>query len=317
MHIAHSWMSKKYQANWVSVIVSSFNQANELQVTLSSIQAQTWRPIEVLVVDDGSADSTSDIVRRFEQQYAADDLQVRYIKQARSGENSYRNNGLVQASGEYIQFLKAGDIIHPEKIYHQVAAMRRTQADFVWSTKESSNVAWGWGVQAYTGQELAAASKDEAIIAFINGSQWQLGAGLYRRELCIKVGPFRSVSSFSDWEYHLRMLATQPSLHYLPGDYSTLSSQDDAEAWLEDSSISDAFHALEHVIDETQEVCRFSGEWRTAIGTRFEAMIDVAKETGYAHIAHEITARYFVFKATDMGKNYEVIDANSNALFAL
>lgn len=315
MHIAHSWMSQKYQANWVSVIVSSFNQANELQVTLSSIQAQTWRSIEVLIVDDGSVDNTADVVNRFKQQYAADDLKIRYIKQAHFGKVSARNNGLVQASGEYIQFLKAGEIIHPEKIYHQVAAMRRTQADFVWSTKESSNVAWGWGVQAYTGQELAAAPKDEAIIAFINGSQWKVGAGLYRRELCIKVGPFRSVSSFSDWEYHLRMLATQPLLHYLPGDYSALSSQDDADAWLDGSSISNASQAMEHVIDETQEVCGFSGEWRTAIGTRFEAMIDVAKETGYPHFAHEITARYFVFKATDMAKSYEVM--NSNALFAI
>lgn len=311
MHIAHSWMSQKYQTNWVSVIVSGFNQANELQATLSSVQAQTWRPLEVVVIDDGSDDNTADVVSLFTQQHGADDLQVRYIKQEHSGESIARNNGLVQASGEYIQFLEAGDIIHPEKISHQVAAMRRTQVDFVWSAKQEDSVATRWGVQAYSGEDLVSAAPEDAIIAFVNGSQWQIGSGLYRRDLCIKVGPFRSVHAFSDWEYHVRMLATRPALHFLPGDYAVLSLASDADNWMDGALVADAAQALEHVIDETQEICGFSGDWHTAIGTRFETMIDVAKETGYAHFAHEITAQYFVFKATDMGKSCEIANADS------
>lgn len=317
MHIAHSWMSQKYQTNWVSVIVSSFNQANELQATLSSVQAQSWRPIEVLVVDDGSEDNTADIVNHFVQQYAADDLKVSYVKQTHSGESIARNNGLVQASGEYIQFLEAGDIIHPEKINHQVAAMRRTQADFVWSAKPTEHVSSDWGVQAYSGEELMAATVDEAIVAFINGSQWKVGSGLYRRELCVRTGPFRSIPAFADWEYHVRMLAAKPTMHFLPGDYAVLSLKDDSEDWMDGALMADAAQALEYVIDETHELCGFSGDWRTAIGTRFEAMIDVAKDTGYAHFAYEITAQYFVFKATDMGKNYEMANSNSAISYAI
>ncbi|HEY3305032.1 MAG TPA: glycosyltransferase family A protein [Candidatus Binatia bacterium] len=102
----------------ISCIVPVFNGERYLRETLDSILAQTYRPLEVIVVDDGSTDGTAAVVT----QYGA---RVRYLSQPNSGPATARNLGLVAALGEFTAFLDADDLWHPEKIARQITRFHK------------------------------------------------------------------------------------------------------------------------------------------------------------------------------------------------
>ena len=98
----------------VSCIVPVFNGERYLAEALDSILAQTWRPVEVIVVDDGSTDGTAHIAAGY-------GAEVSYIHQANAGPAAARNRGLDAARGEFIAFLDADDLWHKEKLARQMA----------------------------------------------------------------------------------------------------------------------------------------------------------------------------------------------------
>jgi glycosyltransferase involved in cell wall biosynthesis len=102
------------EAGLVSCIVPAYNAERYLREALDSIFAQTYRPIEVIVVDDGSTDRTAAIVAEYGQP-------VVYLHQPNAGHGAARNRGVEVAHGEYLAFLDADDLWHPEKLTRQVA----------------------------------------------------------------------------------------------------------------------------------------------------------------------------------------------------
>ncbi len=98
----------------VSCIVPVFNGERYLAEALDSILAQTWRPLEVIVVDDGSTDGSAAVVAKY-------GAQVSYVYQANAGPAAARNRGLDAARGEFIAFLDADDLWHKEKLARQMA----------------------------------------------------------------------------------------------------------------------------------------------------------------------------------------------------
>ena len=104
----------------VSVVVPAYNAAATLAHTLEATLAQTYRNLEILVVDDGSRDASGSIAREF----ALRDPRVRLLRKANGGLSSARNHGVAHARGDLIALLDADDLWHPEKIAKQVAALR-------------------------------------------------------------------------------------------------------------------------------------------------------------------------------------------------
>jgi len=102
----------------VSAVVVTYNKADVLGDSIRSILKQTYRPIEILVVDDGSTDGTADVVRSFGGQ-------VRYIPKENGGTGSARNLGIQESRGEYVAFLDGDDLWLPRKIEAQMAAFER------------------------------------------------------------------------------------------------------------------------------------------------------------------------------------------------
>jgi glycosyltransferase involved in cell wall biosynthesis len=98
----------------VSCIVPVFNGERYLAEALDSILAQTWRPLEVIVVDDGSTDGSAAVVAKY-------GAEVSYIHQANAGPAAARNRGLDAARGEFIAFLDADDLWHKDKLVRQMA----------------------------------------------------------------------------------------------------------------------------------------------------------------------------------------------------
>ena len=110
----------------ISVIIPTYNRARSLQRAAQSVLEQTFRDIELLIVDDGSNDDTAQVVE------ALSDSRVRYLRQKENrGACAARNAGIRAARGEYIAFQDSDDIWHPEKLAAQLEQLLRTDADVV------------------------------------------------------------------------------------------------------------------------------------------------------------------------------------------
>lgn len=107
------------EAPLISVIVPLYNAAHTIEPTLRSALAQTYRPIEIIVVDDGSTDASPDIVARL----AAENALIRFDRQPNAGVAAARNRAIALAQGQYIAPLDADDLWRPTKLARQMAAM--------------------------------------------------------------------------------------------------------------------------------------------------------------------------------------------------
>jgi glycosyltransferase involved in cell wall biosynthesis len=101
----------------VSCIIPVFNGERFLAEAIQSILGQTYKNLEVIVVDDGSTDGTADVVAGFGDA-------VTYVRQENAGPSTARNRGIQEAHGEFIAFLDADDVWHAEKLEKQLARFR-------------------------------------------------------------------------------------------------------------------------------------------------------------------------------------------------
>ena len=101
------------QSDLVSVIIPVFNGERFLAETIESVLDQSYKPIEIIVVDDGSNDRTAQIARSYDG--------ISYFKQTHQGVAAARNYGIAKAHGEYLSFVDADDLWHKDKIKRQIS----------------------------------------------------------------------------------------------------------------------------------------------------------------------------------------------------
>ena len=104
-----TWINEDFIKGLVSVIIPVYNRNVLIKQAIESIHSQSYRPIECIVVDDGSTDNTITTVKDLIDQNTDDAFKIKLIKQDNSGAPSARNNGIKNASGEFIQFLDSDD----------------------------------------------------------------------------------------------------------------------------------------------------------------------------------------------------------------
>lgn len=121
----------------VSVVVIFLNAERFIQEAIESVFAQTYDDWELLLVDDGSTDSSTSIALQYAQQYPG---KVRYLEHEGHqnwGSSAARNLGICHAKGEYIAFLDADDVWLPDNLSHQVAVLNsQPEAGMVYGTAQ-------------------------------------------------------------------------------------------------------------------------------------------------------------------------------------
>ena len=207
------WMNETCDNGLVSVIVPTYNRASILPETLDSVAAQTYRPIEVLVIDDGSTDDTQTTVKTWSDRHHSDAaLTVRYVSQPNRGACAARNHGLRESRGEYIQFLDSDDRLRPEKLKRQAdVLLADTQLDYVYA--QTVQIGRDGTERTTTGRAMDRAHPERNIPLHL----WHTTGPLYRRRVCVQAGPWDEALRMSqDWDYAARIKTVSLKGRYLP-----------------------------------------------------------------------------------------------------
>ena len=120
----------------VSIITPTFNSAKYITETIQSVQKQSYKHWEMIIIDDCSQDKTVEIVQNFMD----DDSRIHLIQlKKNSGAAKARNAGIENISGKYMTFLDADDIWFPDFIENSIKTIKKTGINFVFSSYKRSN----------------------------------------------------------------------------------------------------------------------------------------------------------------------------------
>jgi glycosyltransferase involved in cell wall biosynthesis len=196
----------------VSILIPAYNSAAWLKDSVGSALAQTWPNKEIVIVDDGSKDDTLAVARTFEA------ANVKVVTQPNGGAPSARNHALRLAQGDYIQWLDADDVLHPQKIERQLAHAAGSARTLLTS-------AWG----KFFFRTAKADFRPDALWQDHSGVDWIVarfehnawmnpGVWLVSRELTEAAGPWDTRlgrSGDDDGEYVCRLAAASERVEFV------------------------------------------------------------------------------------------------------
>ena len=113
----------------VSVIIPTYNRAHLIKRSAESVLNQTYKNLELIIVDDGSTDNTKEIIDSIK------DNRIIYIYQKNQGASAARNTGIDAAKGKYIAFQDSDDVCHADKLEIQIQKLKENNADVVFAKK--------------------------------------------------------------------------------------------------------------------------------------------------------------------------------------
>jgi glycosyltransferase involved in cell wall biosynthesis len=197
-------------AGLVSTIIPVYNRAAMLREAVGSVIAQTYRPIEVVIVDDGSTDETGAVADALAAEHAGI---VRAVHIANSGPGRAREAGRALAHGEFIEHLDSDDLLLPRKFELQVAALRE---------HPDCGVAYGWtrqldaeGNRASLPRKRTGERIDSMFPSMLAERWWDTPTPLYRSILLDRAGSWTNLRAEEDWEYDCRIAAQGVRLAYV------------------------------------------------------------------------------------------------------
>lgn len=171
----------------VSVIIPVYNGERYLSEAIQSVIEQTYEPIEIILVDDGSTDNTAQVAKQFQQN-------IHYVYQPNSGAPSARNTGLKIAVGNIIAFLDADDMWNSNKLEIQINHLTKNPL---------TEIVLGYQQVIYISEIIEGKPK------FQNYSTpemaLQLGTAVFRKSVFEKVGLFNPELRYADdWDWFMR-----------------------------------------------------------------------------------------------------------------
>jgi len=158
----------------VSCIIPVFNGARFLGEAIDSVLAQTYRPREVIVVDDGSTDATGDVIARYGER-------VMSLRQPNRGQAAARNAGLRAAHGALVAFLDADDLWEPAKLTCQRAKLQEDPRIHLCFTRFQNF--WVPGLEEEAGRHRGHSLSEPC-------AAWSVGTLLTQRAVFDEFGPF-------------------------------------------------------------------------------------------------------------------------------
>jgi glycosyltransferase involved in cell wall biosynthesis len=186
----------------VSIVIPCYNAERWVAGAIESALGQTYTNTEVIVVDDGSTDGSLEVIKQF-------DRKINWLRTSNRGPCAARNVGLRAARGEWIQFLDADDLLHPDKLHLSLKSCENhPSVEFVWAPHVP--VGEDFSLNSFEVRpepfDLQITLSQNAWIAYY--APW---AAMFRSKFLERVGDWNeSLKRWVDLEYHARIAAQLP-----------------------------------------------------------------------------------------------------------
>lgn len=154
----------------VSVIVTVYNTEEYIKKCVDSLLAQSYKNIEILLIDGGSTDKTTEICSKYENKYE----NIRLIRKENEGVSAARNKGIDEASGNYILFVDGDDWIEDKTVQTLVWLLEENQADMSYIIKNG---------HMYSSGEVLIGNGQKMLLHILNTSSIEIWGKLFRKEL--------------------------------------------------------------------------------------------------------------------------------------
>lgn len=244
-----------------SVIIPVFNTDRFLRACLNSICRQTFDQYEIICVDDGSTDQSSEILEEFAVKYP----QLKVIRQINQGRSIARNLGLQKARGKYIYFMDSDDYVELDLLWNMVTAAEQTQADMVMCGMTSENEHGLCDEHHSKYFTPPSPGLHHISIPLIKKLPWEVCSKLFRRSviqensISFTKNIFMGEDGPFSWIYMIHtqnIFFLQKGLyHYVTHESSTMATSTKGE-----KSIKSAFSMMDSIKDFFQKLHK-SGIW--------------------------------------------------------
>lgn len=195
----------------VSIIIPVYNRANIVPRTLNTVLEQTYRPLQVVLVDNFSSDDSLVVLNQFKIDNNAPDFEVVVTQEKMQTASAARNRGMQFANGDYIMFFDSDDLMERRLVQKYVDAFESSpqRADIIISRRNQIDDAGE--------KKTMPLFKKDLIANHILHSVLATQAFCSRNEFIKKIEWNNSISHWNDFEYGLRLLLAKPVIGYLEG----------------------------------------------------------------------------------------------------
>lgn len=194
--------------NVFSVIIPFYNREKFLRRTLQSVWEQTYRPIELLLVDNLSADNSLKICQEYAEKYNAPDFTVKILEERRRGAAVARNTGLKHATGRWTYFFDSDDEMSPDFLTRAAEIFTATRCDAV---ATATRMIFPNGKEKIRNVYYTTRVLDQILTGMLSTQSIALTTDFIRR-----IGGWdESLTTWDDWELGTRILLARPRLIWM------------------------------------------------------------------------------------------------------
>lgn len=218
-------MEKEVSKEEVTVVVPVRNRENLVAETLDSVSGQTWRPLHLVVVDNGSEDSTLETVRKWKADNESNGFRVTVVSEEKPGASAARNRGMEECTGDKLMFFDSDDVMYPGLVESAMEAFR--------NDAECGMVVWKRQLKSIDGR-VSVSKGSHPEVGKIQERQ-MVDSVLATQCYMAKVSLFREAGGWdenlpvwNDLELGMRLLSLNPRIIVLEKVLAEVRSREDS-----------------------------------------------------------------------------------------
>ena len=254
----------------ITVVIPVYNRADVVQATLDSVVAQTYRPLQVVLVDNYSTDNTLQVLETFKKEHPGEGFNVEIVREEHHTAGAARNRGFEHATGEWVLFFDSDDQMMPGLVESYVNVIKRAeeQGKTLDIISARSTLVFPDG-----SQRQAPFHKSDLFANHILHGQLATQRYAVRRDFFASTDGWNiNLPGWNDWELGMRLLLAKPHVAFLKGSSRIIINHNGA-----DSITGTEFHSRqgqwEHVIDIIINEVRCS-DLKARHKIRFERLLE-------------------------------------------